>query len=133
MVGDILSQSLWTIPRTVRHGAHDQIFQALSPFFYMGRSLGTKLAVTVNYNWQKLWVPHLAFIMKKERWKMECMKTAVRTSKEHHAIHSVHVHVWWGRDVAIPRFPPRNKKTGWLGTEDEATFKCATTTVLQVL
>ena len=32
-----------TKPRTVRHTARDQIFQALSPFFYMGRSLGTRL------------------------------------------------------------------------------------------
>ena len=33
----------------VRHGARDQIFQALSLFFYMGRSLGTRLMDTSTW------------------------------------------------------------------------------------
>ena len=48
MLGNILSQTVWAIirlskPHTVHHGACDEIFQVLPPFFYMGRSLGTRL------------------------------------------------------------------------------------------
>ena len=51
---------------------------------------------------------------------------------------SAHAHLLArGRGVATPRFPSRynnsKKKSEWLGTEDEATFKCETTTLLQTL
>ena len=39
----LLSSVAFTLPHIVRHGAHDQIVQALSPLFSMGRSLGTRL------------------------------------------------------------------------------------------
>ena len=50
---------------------------------------------------------------------------------------SAHAHLLArGRGVATPRFPvqiqqQQQKKSEWLGTEDEATFKCVTTTLLQ--